>query len=139
MERGRTSSSLAKMAKGWYSRRVEGEEERSEAITLTNAQILTWMAWQGSARTANQAWPRDDFIGGGTAAGPGAPNRGYFHRRCMATKITTTPPLAHAREVIVDGGFGDDKSRWISMPKMARISSERRRPTNLVGGRGRGR
>jgi hypothetical protein len=29
------------MAKGWGSRRVEGEEERSEAITFTNAQVLT--------------------------------------------------------------------------------------------------
>jgi hypothetical protein len=96
MERGRTLSSLAKMAKGWDSRRVEGEEERSEAITLTNAQVLTWLAWQGSARAANQAWPRDDFTGGGTAVAPGAPDHGYFHRRCTATKITTASPPAHA-------------------------------------------
>jgi hypothetical protein len=70
---------------------------------------------------------------------PGAPDRGYFHRRYTATKITTAPPPAHAREVIVDGEFGGDQSWWISEPKLARISLERRRPTNPFGGGGRGR
>jgi hypothetical protein len=48
-------------------RRLEGEE-----ITLTIAQVLVWTAWQGSACTAGQRLPEDDF----TEHTLGAPHHG---------------------------------------------------------------
>jgi hypothetical protein len=31
----------------------EKKVERREVVTLTSAQVLTWLAWRGSARAAN--------------------------------------------------------------------------------------
>jgi hypothetical protein len=41
-------------------------ERRSRCSPI--AQVLTWPAWQGSARAANQARPGEDFTGAATAA-----------------------------------------------------------------------
>jgi hypothetical protein len=89
----------------------EKKVERREAVALTSAQVLTWLAWRGSAHAANQARPGDDFTGGGTVSAPGAPDRGYFHWCCTTTKTTTALSLAHAREVIIDGKLRGDQSR----------------------------
>jgi hypothetical protein len=89
----------------------EKKVERREAIVLTSAQVLTWLAWRGSARAANQARPGDDFTDGGTVSAPGAPDHGYFHRCCMTTKTATALPPAHDWEVIIDGELRGDQSR----------------------------
>jgi hypothetical protein len=40
-----------------------GEEKRRNCIPVS--QVLTWLAWRGSAHAANQARPGEDFTGGG--------------------------------------------------------------------------
>jgi hypothetical protein len=46
--------------------------EREEEDTLIVAQVLVWMAWQGSAYAASQRLPEDDF----TEHALGAPHHG---------------------------------------------------------------
>jgi hypothetical protein len=50
----------------------EKKKIRERGITLTDAQVLVWMAWQGSACAAGQRLPEEDF----TEHTPGAPHHG---------------------------------------------------------------
>jgi hypothetical protein len=50
----------------------EKKKIREGRITFTVAQVLVWMAWQGSACAASQRLPEEDF----TEHAPGAPHHG---------------------------------------------------------------
>jgi hypothetical protein len=70
------------------SRRGRGRRRGSPV-----AQVHTWPAWQGSARAADQAWPRDDI----TAAPPGAP-QSALPPACTHTQRSPRRSTAGVRE-----------------------------------------
>jgi hypothetical protein len=80
-----------------------------EGITLTNAQVLIWTAWQGSACVAGQRLPEDDF----TEHTPRAPHHGAYtgeYSRITSTGGGTASTKEKARrgsksEATNDGGY----------------------------------
>jgi hypothetical protein len=97
---------------------------REKKVTLTGAQALILVAWQGSARAANKVRPEDDF----TVASPGAPQR-RFHRRAHSHR----GPLLEAqlaswkgRRGIAVGVPGVSRSRGERSPRSPRRGGGRR-------------
>jgi hypothetical protein len=71
------------------------EEESSSPV----AQVQTWLAWRGRARTTNQARPGEDFTGAATAArGATPPGMLRLVRARSPTESTAQPHQGHLVE-----------------------------------------
>jgi hypothetical protein len=95
--------------------------------------VLTWLAWRGSARVANQAQPREDFTDSSNGGTGSNPTWAALTRTCSATSIITTAQHPGASQ-----RHHGEAQAWPSCrnPNHSgeRISSHRRWILNPVGG-----
>jgi hypothetical protein len=93
------------MVRGWGQERVEGSREEKEMLTI--AQVPTWPAWRGSARTANQARSGEDFTGAAAAArGATPPGLLRLTPTRQPTESAAQPHHDHHREAQLASGEG---------------------------------
>jgi hypothetical protein len=100
-------------------------------ITLTVAQELIWMAWQGSACAASQRLPREYFI----KHAPGAPHHdastgGYSHSSSTGGGSASSSSARHR--------IGGAQRRQIPRGETTQISPERKPSQIPTEGVGRG-
>jgi hypothetical protein len=109
--------------------REESGAKRKEDV-LTVALALVWTAWRGSARAVGQRLPEEDFTM--------APRRAPHHRRAHTHRDFLEEAPQAPGSSRQGGGFSGVTGQFPERG-LARISSERRRPANPLGGDGRGR